>query len=30
MLMAVTFGSLDFQQVTQPARSGRFPVGSTA
>ena len=30
MLMAVTFGSLDFQQVTAVARSGRFPVGSTA
>jgi len=29
MLMAVTFGSLDFQQVTALARSGRFPVGST-
>src|SRR5208283_1040605 len=28
MLMAVTFGSLDFEQVTAVARSGRFPVGS--
>ena len=28
MLMAVTFGSLDFQQVTTLALSGRFPVGS--
>jgi NADH-quinone oxidoreductase subunit L len=27
MLMAVTFGSLNFQQVTEAARSGRFPVG---
>jgi NADH-quinone oxidoreductase subunit L len=27
MLMTVTFGSLDFQQVTEMARSGRFPVG---
>ena len=30
MLMAVTFGSVDFEQVTAIARSGRFPVGSTA
>jgi NADH-quinone oxidoreductase subunit L len=29
MLMAVTFGSLDFQQVTATALSGRFPVGSS-
>ncbi|MFZ0964608.1 MAG: NADH-quinone oxidoreductase subunit L [Terriglobia bacterium] len=29
MLMAVTFGSVEFQQVTEQARSGRFPVGST-
>jgi NADH-quinone oxidoreductase subunit L len=29
MLMAVTFGSVDFQQVTAQALSGRFPVGST-
>jgi len=29
MLMAVTFGSVDFQQVTAQASSGRFPVGST-
>ena len=29
MLIAVTFGSLDFQQVTEMARSGSFPVGST-
>ena len=29
MLMAVTFGSLDFQRVTAQALSGRFPVGST-
>ncbi len=28
MLMAVTFGSLDFGQVTTIARSGRFTVGS--
>src|SRR5208283_3651118 len=28
MLMAVTFGSLDFQRVTALALSGRFPVGS--
>ena len=27
MLIAVTFGSLNFQQVTEMARSGRFPVG---
>ncbi len=27
MLMAVTFGSVEFQQVTELARSGRFPVG---
>ena len=27
MLIAVTFGSLDFQQVTEMARSGRFVVG---
>src|SRR3989449_139783 len=27
MLMAVTFGTLDFQEVTAAARSGRFPVG---
>src|SRR5208337_507933 len=30
MLMAVTFGSVDFQRVTALALSGRFPVGSTA
>jgi len=30
MLMAVTFGSLDFQEVTAQAISGRFPVGSSA
>jgi NADH-quinone oxidoreductase subunit L len=29
MLMAVTFGSLDFKQVNEQALSGRFPVGST-
>jgi NADH-quinone oxidoreductase subunit L len=29
MLMAVTFGSLDFEQVNAQALSGRFPVGST-
>jgi NADH-quinone oxidoreductase subunit L len=29
MLIAVTFGSVDFQQVTGVALSGRFPVGST-
>jgi len=29
MLMAVTFGSLDFQRVTAVALSGRFPVGSS-
>jgi NADH-quinone oxidoreductase subunit L len=29
MLMAVTFGSLDFQRVTTLALSGRFPVGSS-
>ncbi len=29
MLMAVTFGSLDFQEVTTQALSGRFPVGSS-
>ena len=29
MLMAVTFGSLDFQRVTALALSGRFPVGSS-
>ena len=29
MLMAVTFGSVDFQQVTAQALSGRFPVGSS-
>jgi len=28
MLMAVTFGSLNFTTVTEIARSGRFPVGS--
>src|SRR5208283_3737144 len=28
MLMAVTFGSVEFQPVTEQARSGRFPVGS--
>jgi NADH-quinone oxidoreductase subunit L len=28
MLMAITFGSVDFQQVTAQALSGRFPVGS--
>src|SRR5437899_2885143 len=27
MLMAVTFGTLNFQEVTAAARSGRFPVG---
>ena len=27
MLMAVTFGTLKFQEVTAAARSGRFPVG---
>jgi len=30
MLMAVTFGSVDFQEVSAQALSGRFPVGSTA
>jgi NADH-quinone oxidoreductase subunit L len=29
MLMAVTFGSVDFREVTAQALSGRFPVGST-
>jgi NADH-quinone oxidoreductase subunit L len=29
MLMAVTFGSVDFHEVTAQALSGRFPVGST-
>ena len=29
MLVAVTFGSLNFQQVTEIARSGRFQVGDT-
>ena len=29
MLIAVTFGSVDFHEVTAQARSGRFPVGST-
>jgi NADH-quinone oxidoreductase subunit L len=29
MLVAVTFGSLNFQQVTEMARSGRFQVGDT-
>jgi NADH-quinone oxidoreductase subunit L len=29
MLMAVTFGSVDYQEVTAQALSGRFPVGST-
>ena len=28
MLMAVTFGTVNFQQVTDAARSGSFPVGS--
>jgi NADH-quinone oxidoreductase subunit L len=28
MLMAVTFGSLNFVDVTRTARSGQFPVGS--
>src|SRR5712692_6963441 len=27
MLMAVTFGTLNFQEITVAARSGRFPVG---
>jgi NADH-quinone oxidoreductase subunit L len=27
MLMAVTFGTLAFQPITEAARSGRFPVG---
>src|SRR5438445_9677585 len=30
MLMAVTFGTLNFQEVTAAARSGRFPVGGGA
>jgi NADH-quinone oxidoreductase subunit L len=29
MLMVVTFGSVDFQQVNAQALSGRFPVGSS-
>ena len=29
MLIAVTFGTLNFQQVTEAARSGRFAVGDT-
>jgi NADH-quinone oxidoreductase subunit L len=29
MLVAVTFGSLDFQRVTEIARNGRFQVGDT-
>jgi len=29
MLIAVTFGSLDFRPVSEQALSGRFPVGST-
>jgi len=29
MLMAVTFGSVDFREVTAQALSGRIPVGST-
>ncbi len=28
MLMVVTFGTLNFQAITQAARSGQFPVGS--
>ena len=28
MLMMVTFGTLDFQSITQAARGGSFPVGS--
>ncbi len=30
MLIVVTFGTLDFQQVTEAARSGRFVVGDAA
>jgi NADH-quinone oxidoreductase subunit L len=30
MLIAVTFGSLNFQEVTEMARSGRFVVGDVA
>src|SRR4029077_8970957 len=28
MLMTVTFGTLNFQQITQAARSGQFAVGN--